>query len=96
MQENMNITREDQRDEAEGQRLPGLEGDESQRQRNQDCGLELQTQQEGQDDLLDETVLWKNNQNIRRNNDNESLNYVGMIEMHKTQKNWEEGEIIIR
>lgn len=46
-----------QRKETESEGLPGFESDEGKSQRQEGGGLELQTQEEGDDHLLDETTL---------------------------------------
>lgn len=45
-----------ERQQAQSQRLPRLQGDQSHGQRDQHRSLELQTDQEGDDHLLDDTA----------------------------------------
>lgn len=47
-------TAEYEREEAQGHGLPRLQGDESQSKGYQGCGLELETEEEGDHDLLHE------------------------------------------
>lgn len=48
--------REDHREESQGDGLPGLQGDQGEGKGQEDGGLELQTQQEWDDDLLYEAA----------------------------------------
>lgn len=49
----------DEGKESEGHCLPGLEGDQGESEGNENCRLELETQQEGDHDFLDETATCK-------------------------------------
>lgn len=50
-------TRKNNRNKAKSQSLPCLQSDKGQREGHQDSSLELETEEERQDHLLDETVF---------------------------------------